>query len=243
MDDQSTAPRQVKVMQFFATTRAFTLLELLVSLSIVSVGVLGVGAISTLATRVARQSESRTMALSLARLTIDDLQNTSQGNRNVVTDAPITIPADIKAMFMGKTRATNVEGFYSVRPVNGSKNLQQLVVTIQWVNVTGQSVTNKASRVSLWRTVSSVQNMNWTPYDGSTVPGIDQLFFTPTPPPPPPPPAPPATPPTPTPPTPTPPVPTPPAPATPTPPGGGTTVTPPPPATTFTFGTTGSKWQ
>jgi len=168
--------------------RAFTLVEILVAMSLMLLGILSVSAITSYSANVARQAETRSLALMIGRQTMEQVVSVSQGNRRSVTDEPIEISADLLAQFSGKSKATNVEATYSIRPVSGSKNLQNILVNIRWVNATSVNKDLKQSSISLIQTVSSVQNMETTPYDGWNPRGIDQYFYTPPPPPPPAPP-------------------------------------------------------
>ena len=164
--------------------RGFTLIEILVAMSLILLGILSVGAVTSYSANVARQAESRSLALMIGRQAMEQVVSVSQGNRRSVTDEPIEIPADLRVQFSGKSNGSNLEATYSIRPVSGSKNLQNILVTIRWVNATSVNKDLKQSSISLIRTVSSTENMEWTPYDGWNPRGIDQYFYTPPPPPP-----------------------------------------------------------
>ncbi len=169
-------------------SNGFTLVEIIVAMSLILLGILSVGAVTSYSANVARQAEARSLALMIGRQAMEQIVSISQGNRRSVTDEAIEIPADLKAQFSGKSNATNMEALYSIRPVAGSKNLQNILVTVRWVNAASINKDAKQSSIFLIRTVTSVENMETTAFDGWNPRGIDQYFYTPPPPAPPKPP-------------------------------------------------------
>jgi hypothetical protein len=156
------------------------MLELLALLGILTVSILTVFTMGVFSTKVARQSERRAVAMSLARQKLDDIAAIRQSNRQVGVEIPFTIPKASAAQFPA---GTILSGTYSVQPLKTSKNLEQITVTITWQNAIRNST---PSSVTLVKLVVSPDNLYDTPYDGTTPLDWETIKYVPPPPPPPP---------------------------------------------------------
>jgi hypothetical protein len=155
------------------------MLELIALLGILTVSILTVFTMGVFSTKVARQSERRAVAMSLARQKLDDIAAIRQSNRQVGVEIPFTIPSASAAQF---PKGTILSGTYSVQPLSTSKNLEQITVTITWQNAIRNST---PSSVTLVKLVVSPDNLYDTPYDGTTPLDWDTIKYVPPPPPPP----------------------------------------------------------
>ncbi len=162
--------------------RGFTMLEVVVSLSILTMSTLSILGLCIYSAKLGKQSEARATALSIARSQIDQLTSVSQSNRTLISDQPITIPADLRSQMPG----ANLSATYSIKAVPGSSNLQQIEVTVKWRNATAGDLNSPFTSVSAMKTISSTTNMTYNSYNGLTPHTSDEFFYTPPPPPPPP---------------------------------------------------------
>jgi type II secretory pathway pseudopilin PulG len=161
--------------------RGIALMESVIALFVLTIGAVSVFAMSIYSAKTSRQAEARAAALSIARTKIEDILVVSQGNRKAVTDEALDISAELKKSIPGQpiTEAT-----YSILPVTGTKNLQEIIVKVRWKNRTGHGDESSRpfSSVVASKTVSSTLNMDGQVTDGWTTKPIDQLFYTPPPP-------------------------------------------------------------
>jgi len=158
------------------------MLEVVVSLGILTMSTLSILGLCIYSAKLGKQSEARATALSIARSQIDQLTSVSQSNRTLISDHPITIPADLRSQMPG----ASLSATYSIKAVPGSSNLQQIEVTVKWRNATAGDVSSPFSTVSAMKTISSTTNMTYNSYNGLTPHTSDEFFYTPPPPPPPP---------------------------------------------------------
>jgi Tfp pilus assembly protein PilV len=158
--------------------KGFSLLEVVISLGILTLSTLSILGLCIYSAKLGKQSEARSTALSIARSQIDRILSVSQSNRKIITDEPITLPADLKSQMPG----ADLSASYSIRSVTGTANLQQIEVTVKWRNATGGGGAPFTS-VSAIKSISSTINLSYNPYNGTTPHDTETYFYTPPPPP------------------------------------------------------------
>ena len=156
--------------------RGFSLLESLVSLFIMVLSALTVFAVGSLASKVGRQGEARSVAMSIARQQIETLLEVSQANRKIVTNKTFTIPSDLINQFPNGTTA-GLRGTYTIEALGGSKNLEQITVTVKWRNSTGHAGSEPLSMVTLSKIAASSVDLGDTWHDGINEEDEGQLFY------------------------------------------------------------------
>lgn len=161
-------------------SRGLTLLEVMVSLSMLILSTLSILSLCIYSAKLGKQSEARATALSIARSQIDQILAVSQSNRTPVSNEEIDIPSDLKSQMPGK----DLKASYSIKQISGSSNLQVVEVTVKWRNATG-NLEAPFTTVSASKTISSTEDMSWNKYDGWTPHNDDDFFYTPPPPKPP----------------------------------------------------------
>lgn len=170
------------MMRKTQTRRGFSLVETVVSISLLSAASISVVGLGVYSAKIQAQGEARSTALFIARRQLDAIESVSQSNRTSGTRQTLTIPTELRNQMPQGT--SGVEAFYSILPVAGTKNLQQLVVTVSWRNASSNG-SGRRSSVSASKMISSVINMDWLQTNGWDNPPIGQLFYSPPPPPPP----------------------------------------------------------
>ncbi|MCX6343132.1 MAG: type II secretion system protein, partial [Fimbriimonadales bacterium] len=113
--------------------RGFSLIEVLLSLTVLTATSLSVMGLAASSARMQRQSEARAAAMYLARMQIDDFGQISQSNRLIGTDNQIW-QIDPELLEMMPKGTSNVSATWSVNRVLNSTNLQNIIVTIKWKN-------------------------------------------------------------------------------------------------------------
>lgn len=166
--------------------RGLTLIEVLIGIFMISIITFAVLGVLGASEKVNRQAEVRSAATAVARQQLDSLISQNGLNRRAVTDQPFTIPASVQALMPPDSAGQRLQGAYSVAPVNGNPNLQQISVRVWWKNSTSRANTPPTSDVRLSAIVASAVDLAGRE-SGNT---RDEIFLPPPPPPPPPPPVP-----------------------------------------------------
>lgn len=153
------------------------MLEVVVSMFVLSTFTLTILSTNTLSTKVLRQSEARTVLLNAMNKEMDTILATSQPNRKLVTNQPFTFPSEVTSLFPA---GSALSGRYTLEAVPGTKNQMKLTVWANWRNFASNG-SGQSSVVAVTRIVTSYRDVTWG-YNGIDPidPGV--LFYTPPPP-------------------------------------------------------------
>lgn len=161
----------------------FTIVEVMVAIFILTVAIVGIAGVMTMASKVAQQSEGRNIAMWVARQRLEFLRSSGNTKRKIVSNEPIAIPASITQQF-SEAKDMEFKASYSISDMTGVSNMQVYTVTVQWRNRGAVGASKALSKLELSEAVAYA-------YNDTTTGGPDlvtQLFVPPPAPPPPPPP-------------------------------------------------------
>lgn len=137
------------------TRKGFTLLEVLVSIFLLSMGFLVTMSTLLLSQRFSRQGYARSAAYSIARQQLESLMTRTGNNLTNVNNQAFPIPAGAAAQFPGGANGIDIQGSYTIANANPAGTLKKIEVHVRWRNAASTNVATAAySDVALASIVS-----------------------------------------------------------------------------------------
>jgi type II secretory pathway pseudopilin PulG len=127
--------------QFRGKRKGISALEMIVGVFILAFAALSTVSALLMGHRMQRQSEVKSVALSLARQQLETLLAKSPSNRPPVTSRGFNIPPSVLAQFPSGTQGIEFSGNYTVTE-DTVNSTQQIAVKVRWRNamrIEGQS--------------------------------------------------------------------------------------------------------
>jgi len=124
--------------------RAFGMIEVMFGMMVTVGGTMVVLSMMSMSTKVAKQSEVRSAALTVARKQMERIKMMASTNRPAMTHQTFTVPPDALAQFPNGGGGIELSGEYSISFLTSNPNCQQIVVALRWRNISSQQSSSSA---------------------------------------------------------------------------------------------------
>ncbi len=120
--------------QQHGTVRGFSIIEVMVAVTILVVGVLGVARILPFEIQISRSAENRTVAAHRAQSIIEEMLNTAYGSLNEGSFVSVATPESPDDIFAQNATVSCIDEDLVTISCAGDIGLKQVSVTITWQN-------------------------------------------------------------------------------------------------------------